>query len=740
MRIQRKLINSKPPAADFCLRKIRVLVRLLILLVPAAFCSSSRADLQFDVFPGYDTAVREAGWFPMAFEIFNDGPSFNGVVSISSGAGMGSGQETRIPIELPNNTRKRVSISMFATGGRFLQWNVRLLDDGGKVRVEETTIQPKIIPRDGLLIGGLPRTFAGMPSLPDLQPNRPERKPHVARMMVEHFPDSPIALEGLDALYLNSERALSLNVRQVDALLAWLHGGGHLIVSVEQLGDVTSTPWLQKLLPATLKQMVNLPVTGAFDAWLKTTAPERSGNGFPGASARRSNRPDPFLNLRDDPALKTAEFAVARGTLKDGTPLIGSNDAPLILRANRGRGQITLLMFNPEREPFRSWNNGAWFWAKLIEIPGQWFLDENLQGSSGWSLDGVFGAMIDSRQIRKLPVQWLLLLLVIYLIVIGPFDQYVLKRIGRQMLTWITFPVYVVLFSLLIYFIGYKLRAGETEWNELHVVDILPQSREQAGLRGRSFVSIYSSSNAKYALGFNPNSEVLREQTHAAFRTELLDLYGGGRDAARTSIEHAGNQFSAEIFVPVWTSLLYVNDWVEPAPLPLRAEARHIHETWSLSIENLLDRALSDARVVIGGRVFELGILPPGEKKSYPIDLAKGVSLEGFVQQNGSQFRDAVQQRRNPLGDNQRGTIENPSLHSMVASFASLIPGQQPANRCVAPPGFDLTDLVRRGDAVIFAWDAGHSFIKPITQFTPPRIEKNTLLRLTIPVKVSEDI
>ena len=54
--------------------------------------------------------------------------------------------------------------------------------------------------------------------------------------------------------------------------------------------------------------------------------------------------------------------------------------------------------------------------------------------------------MIDSRQVRKLPVEWLLLLLVVYLIVIGPFDQWWLKKINRQMLTWITFPTYVVLF------------------------------------------------------------------------------------------------------------------------------------------------------------------------------------------------------------------------------------------------------------------------------------------------------
>src|SRR5439155_1389170 len=81
-------------------------------------------------------------------------------------------------------------------------------------------------------------------------------------------------------------------------------------------------------------------------------------------------------------------------------------------------------------------------------VPASWFGPVQMIAYGGQSVDGIFGAMIDSRQVRKLPVQWLLLLLVVYLLVIGPLDQYWLKRINKQMLTWVTFPAYVALFSL----------------------------------------------------------------------------------------------------------------------------------------------------------------------------------------------------------------------------------------------------------------------------------------------------
>ena len=120
---------------------------------------------------------------------------------------------------------------------------------------------------------------------------------------------------------------------------------------------------------------------------------------------------------------------------------------PLAVDGLRGRGRITVLTFSPEREPFLSWKNRNWFWSKLADIPASAFLDPNaMVMANRLSSDGIFRAMIETKQVRKLPLGWLLALLVAYLLVIGPLDQYWLKKINRQMLTWVTFPCYVVLF------------------------------------------------------------------------------------------------------------------------------------------------------------------------------------------------------------------------------------------------------------------------------------------------------
>src|SRR6266850_3576297 len=64
--------------------RYRVLIIVLWLAVQCLAAVSGRAAMQFDVFLGYDGIVPEATWFPLLFEIKNDGPSFTGTVELSS--------------------------------------------------------------------------------------------------------------------------------------------------------------------------------------------------------------------------------------------------------------------------------------------------------------------------------------------------------------------------------------------------------------------------------------------------------------------------------------------------------------------------------------------------------------------------------------------------------------------------------------------------------------------------------
>jgi hypothetical protein len=335
--------------------------------------------------------------------------------------------------------------------------------------------------------------------------------------------------------------------------------------------------------------------------------------------------------------------------------------------------------------------------------------------------------MIDTKQVRKLPLGWLLVLLVAYLLVIGPLDQYWLKKINRQMLTWITFPCYVVFFSALIYFIGFHLRAGELEWNELNVVDILPDN-DQAVLRGQTYISIYSPNNAHYQLAGN--------QKFATLRGEYLGNFGGNQEGSRATVDQVGNAFQADAFVPVWTSELFVSDWIDKSVLPLGMTVQSTSGGWDVTVNNSLDRALPGLRVVVAGRIYALGDIAASQTKTFALKTSQGMAVNEMARQYGQRFREAVQALHQSFGNNANSIPDVPE-GATAASFLYFINNgdQETWNNFTGPSNLDISRFATGPFAILLAWDANHS-PTALNQFTPKRFHSDTLYRLVVPMKM----
>jgi hypothetical protein len=707
-------------------------VFLAVLICAGIFASSSRAAIQFDVFLGYDGVVPEASWFPIVCEVKNDGPSFTGTVEVKGG--YNQDQTLLMSVELPTGTLKRFVLPVFASGRGYSAWDVQLLDEHGKVRSEQLGLRArKQLAHGSTLLGALPRTPSGTPVIRPILAQGSDVQPATARLLPSIFPDNPLVLEGMSCLYLNSERAADLTINQVNALLGWLNAGGHLIVAVEQPSDINAATWLKNVFPCEVKDLRPLPRHSELQSWLRSaTWTTNSLRGFGGQNGGQQNSQwetvsaRPFADLPDDFDFEGKEMEVAVGTLRDGQATVQSGDTPLVVTGQRGRGRITALLFSPEREPVRSWRELPTFWAKLADVPGGWYLSKDLYTQGGWSTDGVFGAMIDTRQVHKLPVGWLLLLLIVYLVVIGPFDQFWLKRIGRPMLTWVTFPCYVVVFSLVIYFIGYKLRAGESEWNELHVVDVLLNGT-QAELRGQTYSSIYSPANQRYTLS--------SQQKFATLRGEFAGGWNAGASTEKATIVQSGDSFKADIFVPVWTSELFVSDWWQSAAIPLTATVHAVPEGWEVRVENKSSEKLTNLQLAIAGRIISLGALEGQGTKTQTLKREEGIPLRSFVANLGGNFQNAVVSRQHAIGSTSSGQISEKAESSMAVSFISQLNGAQAyQNNFITPPGLDLSPVLEHGGAILFAWDQGYAPIKPIYQFAPRRLQKDTLWRVALKI------
>ena len=739
----------------------------MAMVLLAVTAPLAHGAIRFDVIVGYSGVSPRNAWHPLTCELQNSGPSVEAIIEIASDRGI-QAPTRRMKIELPSNTTKRVIIPDYSSIMLYSSQSVRLLDLKGKVIAEPNFVGQQTEGRP--VLGFLSKSSVGVPAMPEMKArgyNLREGRPLAVRMDPELFPDNPLVLDGLPSLYLNSERAAALSEPQFTALLAWIQNGGHLIIGVEQAADLTSREWMRSLLPFEPGTPSVINGKGELYAWVRDyvtssepdplasvrnrVAPPTQNNRNRPVVGRNVPQPPPTAEenivLSDDSGFDSATIPIVNGRVKDGKILVGTADSPLVIQAQRGRGKISVLTFSPEREPFLSWKHREWFWAKISGVPSSVFKRTDGAANYGWqSTDGMFGWLVDSKQVHKLPLHWLLLLLAAYLVIIGPFDQYILKKLKRQMLTWITFPVYVIAFSGLIYFIGFYLRAGDLECNELSIVDVLPNSQlgrqiqepdgtvkvggDAAVLRGQTYCSIYSPVNSRYPLKSS--------QPFAALRGESAGMNGDSSQNMRAEIMQRANGFEAQAFVAVWTSKLFVCDWLDASVNPLAVTIKPQGRDWRVTVENATGHAIKDVRIVLRQRIFKLGDgeLPPG-KSEYTLTTERGTALFQFVNGISPTLMSAGSSRNSNFREAVVSSYSTADS-SIAASFPSLFnTGTSEWNSYSAPARLDLAPFVAQGCAILLAFDANRAISAPLAQFKSRRSRSDTLYRMVIPMPTS---
>ena len=673
--------------------------------------STVKAEVRFDVFMGFADMARNSEWFPVTVEIENDGPSFNGVIEIKPSSL--NDQLIKYTVELPNNTRKRLSIPVFNNSS--YRWNAKLKNDE-KIVSEYDNLRIDSVPWFSKLLAAVSGQQSSGPVLPRTRfknnNNNKRFSPRVAHIQADIFPDNPVTLHGLSALYLNSSRAINFRAEQANAVSIWVRSGGHLILGVDQPSDITGTPWLGELINTQFGLVQNLKAGALFRSWL-------SKLGYPIGPG--------------DEEFSTSFISAAPVRLKKGKILFSFEDKTLIANANRGLGQVTVLGFNPEREPIRSWENRAWLWSKLADIDSEWFVSEQPPRSySRMNVDGLYGMMLDSRQVSKLPVIWLILLLIAYLVIIGPVDRIWLKRINKQMLTWLTFPAYVIFFSLLIYYIGYRLRAGQLEINELHIVDVLPD--DQVVLRGRSYASIYSPSNKDYPMG---SSLAL-----GAFRSEISSFGVGNQPLF---IRLSPGKFEAKARVPIWTSRLFSSEWVKGAEVNIKATiTKEDDGAHQIKIKNGLDQPIIGVAFVAMQRiVFDDSInINPGASGILKLRESDPKVLD-YVSSSSSSIRESIQSRNRAFGNAELSRVDSDLMNVVTGSFPGTLEldnitrFKKDVNQFDSSGGMDVSGYIERDGSVLFVFVQDHAPIQSIGLFEAKLGKSHTLYR--IPIKLPND-
>ncbi len=316
-----------------------------------------------------------------------------------------------------------------------------------------------------------------------------------------------------------------------------------------------------------------------------------------------------------------------------GVAELRQGDLPLVIRTARGFGTVTIVTLDLDRPPFAGWESRGRLVNKLLGKPPEINLDEedDMSNYRTYSVGGLSGQLRNGLEqfegVRLVPFWIVALLVIVYILLIGPVDYFFVKKVLKRMeLTWITFPLIVLTVSVGAYFLAFWLKGDQLRVNQVDVIDI---EIESGLVRGTSWMNTFSPRVQSLDLGIVPQLPGGGDTSQAERIVAWMGIPGvglGGMSSrfGSSSIWSRGYSFAPQLDamhgvpIQVWSTKAFTARWRASEQGTLDADLG-----WSASnvlkgpITSHLDATLQDAVLLIKNRVYEIGNL----KKEEPITL-----------------------------------------------------------------------------------------------------------------------
>jgi hypothetical protein len=108
------------------------------------------------------------------------------------------------------------------------------------------------------------------------------------------------------------------------------------------------------------------------------------------------------------------------------------------------------------------------------------------------------------EEVPVIPFSWVALFIFVYILIVGPLDYFILKKVVKRLeLTWITFPTVVILVSAGAYVSAYYLKGNDLRIRKVDVVDV-DMRHEKGEVVGHTWFTLFSPRIQHYTIGVDP--------------------------------------------------------------------------------------------------------------------------------------------------------------------------------------------------------------------------------------------
>jgi hypothetical protein len=529
---------------------------------------------------GFEDKVKPETWVPVLVHLENAGPGVQGYVQVNY-TDIDDKSVYRLQVDLPSGAKKELVVYVFVPS---YAYEAEVSFYSGQQRQATQKLQINLQTVNDRLVGIAAETASSFNLLNLVDP--PNGDSSTAEIQLQKLPDFGLALESLDAILISDVDSGELSKSQVQALTAWVTGGGRLMLF------------------------------GGPD-WEKTTAAFSSSELMPisPTGTELVNDWNSFSSIASTQSEISGQAVAVTGNLMTGAQVLASTEdgMPLIVQRNLGAGEVIFFTVDPTLAPLNGWPGMEGIYRYLfnrsISAP-PW-----QHGINDW-----YSAANAAQTLPNLSFPPALLVcgfLVMYVLILGPINYLVVRKLKRRELGWITTPVLIIIFSLVVLVSGGLSRSRQPILNRLSIVQVWPGA-PLARLDG--IIGTYSPFRSTYQLDFEAN--VLAHN---------LPANQPPINRGAVIYQNATGGFIPGLRVEVGSIQPVTMEGLIPAPKFEGSLKISIDDTGAAMIGNVKnnsDLSLENAVLVTSGGVVDLGTFSPGETREVHQALNRSLTLQ----------------------------------------------------------------------------------------------------------------
>jgi hypothetical protein len=626
------LMPRTPRGARAAVRIVAVLGLLATALGPLAIPAAAADGLTMEAHVLVGGHARVGSWAAISIHLKNDGPAVRGELRLAGGTQGG----TRFgrPVDLP--TQSDQAYVLYAQPPTFgSDFQVVLADGDRTVASAKATFQ--IHDANQLVVAIIAEHPERIIGTLGLLPDRNQLAPLVIGLSPEDLPERVEAWSTIDRIVWQDVDSERLTTPQRDSLRGWIAGGGRLVVVGGTAGPKVLSAFPDLLLPYRPAATTDVP-------------------------------PANLVSMLGGIPTSATILPALSGELSGGHALATVGDRVVAADQAYGSGSVTLVGFDPTVDWIAKTDAAQGLWRRLL--PARTF-----GGLAFFNDDMLVSAVSQLPSLALPPVGGLLLLLAAYILLIGPINYLVLKRLDRREWAWFTMPLLIVVFAAGAYAFGAVLRGSDMVVNEVAIVRGAPGATDGAA---QVYLGIFSPSRGLYQLrvpGGALLSTPINGDAFAGVGTgQALDVLQGDPARVRNLAVGFGSLRAIRAETAVAVPLIQTD---------LRLQDGRLKG----SVKNASNVPLERPAVVLGGTVAVLPDLAPGAEASVDVPVVSN--------QFGASLSDRVV---GPL------FFSDPST---TPATARLYVRHNMVDQLTSDPNVGVTNLLSADGPVVLAWGSG---------------------------------